>query len=46
MRRPDRVIVPDNYEHYERMEEARKIGKRLDALESRVQELESWILDK
>jgi len=46
MKRSDRVVVPDDYEQYERMEQARAFEERITALEAKINELESWILDK
>jgi hypothetical protein len=46
MKRRDRVIVPDNYERYERLEKERERDKRLAALERKVKELEEMLLAK
>ena len=46
MKRDDRIVVPDDYEQYERLQDKRAVNARFDAMEARIKELERQILDK
>jgi hypothetical protein len=46
MKRPDNIIVPDDYERFEQIKRDRDLNKRLEAIESWIKQQDERLSDK